>query len=347
MNTTVSHELLFDYFAGRVTALQRETIADWLRDPANEETFYRCLDEWERRKPQYIANLTDALPTYRAFLEQTQPPAAAVVPEAVAPTAPFQAVRRSWFSRNGLIAASLTLVLLASGWLLRDHLLYQTIQTAYGETRSLQLADGSTVVLNANSSLRVPRFGFGKAIWGEKSRHVQLTGEANFAVVHTPDDQRFVVHTAKGLDVVVLGTEFTVFARPRETKVVLAKGKVLVNYPTSARRTEQLTLKPGDVVALDSGGRLQRATTPKPRDYAAWQRHEFIFNNTSLRDVGQLLTDNYGLQVRIVGDDLARQTITGSFHAENADELLQAISDVLGINVVRHDQQVVLNDNNA
>lgn len=347
MNTTVSPELLYDYFAGRVTALQRQTIAEWLRDPANEETFYHCLDEWERRKPQYIADPTDALPTYRAFLQQTHAPPAAPAQETTpTPTPVLQVARRAWLSLGTLLAASVTLLLLAGGWLLRDQLRYRTIQTAYGETRSIWLDDGSTVVLNANSSLRVPRFGFGRALWGPRSRQVQLVGEAAFAVTHTPDDQRFVVHTTKGLDVVVLGTEFTVFSRPRETKVVLAKGKVLVNYP-AAQQTKQLTLRPGDVVALDSGGQLKRATTRKPRDFAAWQRHEYIFSNTSLREVSQLLHENYGLTVRIVGNDLPKQTLTGSFHAENVDELLQAISDVMGINVVRHDQQVVLNDNNA
>lgn len=344
MTTTVGQELLFDYFAGRVTALQRETVAKWLRDPANEETFYCCLDEWERRKPQYIADLADALPTYRTFLDQTQalPVASTDEPESTPAPAPFRAIRRDWFSRMGLMAASVVLVLTAGGWLFRDTLLYRTMTTAYGETRSIKLPDGSTVGLNANSSLRVPRFGFGRS-----SRHVQLTGEANFAVVHTPDEQRFIVHTAKGFNVVVLGTEFTVFARPRETKVVLAKGKVLVNYPTYAQKTAQLMLKPGDVVALDSRGRLKRGTTPKPRDFAAWEQHQFVFNNTSLQEVGQLLTDTYGMRIRFVGDELARQTLTGSFHAETADELLQAISDVMGINVVRHDQQVVFTDTNA
>ncbi|GAB4025556.1 FecR family protein [Spirosoma koreense] len=336
MKPIVSQELLFDYFAGRVTSLQRQLIADWLRDPANEEIFYRYLDEWERQKLQYMVDATDALPRYRAFLHHEQP---AAEPTVAPPNPPARSTFRNWL--RVIQAASVVLLIGLIGWLCRDLIQYRTVTTTYGETRLLHLADGSKVMLNANSSLRVPRFGF-----SNRKREVLLTGEANFTVSHTPDDQRFVVHTIKGLDVVVLGTEFTVFTRPRQTKVVLAKGKVLVSYRASARQTGQLMLKPGDLVTLDNRGRLNRTTTAQPRDFAAWQQHRFVFDKTTLQEVGQLLTENYGIQVQINGEGLAQQTLTGSFHAKTADELLQAISEVMSINVVRHDDQVILSDNN-
>ena len=98
-------------------------------------------------------------------------------------------------------------------------------KTAFGETRTVTLTDGSQVTLNANSSLRVPRFGFGK-----RTRDVTLLGEADFSIKHLPDDQRFVVQTDKNFEVVVLGTEFLVNTREKGTKVVLNKGKVRLLY---------------------------------------------------------------------------------------------------------------------
>ena len=337
MKSIVTDELLFDYFAGRVTALQREQIADWMRGPGHEEQFYRCLDTWERRKPQYMAHLADGLSNYQAYLSGNLS-----APDPARFSEPLVVRSRGFFRTWPLwMAASALLILGLGGWFFRDALLNQTVATAYGETRSLRLAEGSRVVLNANSSLRWPRFGF-----GTQSRDVHLTGEATFDVTHLPDHQRFVVKTAKGVDIVVLGTEFSVFSRPRETKVVLAKGKVVVQYPTLTRQTRQLTLRPGDLVTFDTDGQPKRATTPKPRDFAAWQQQQFIFNNTSLDEVGQLLTETYGVQVFITGPELGKQTLTGSFHADSPDELLQAISSVMGINVVRQNEKIVLTDNN-
>ncbi|GAB3991072.1 hypothetical protein GCM10028807_20150 [Spirosoma daeguense] len=339
MNESINKQRLFDYFAGKATTLEKQQIDEWCRDPINEEQFYNWLDEWELSHLQYTASQPVALERYHSFLFAGQPnDNQPIVADSDKVTERPRSVlnRLSWW--GWAVAASLLIMLGLFGF--REQLLNQTYTTEYGETRSLTLADGSKVVLNANSSLRVPRFGF-----GSHGRDVHLSGEANFSVIHTIDDQQFIVHTAKGVNVVVLGTEFTVFTRPRETKVVLAKGKVLVNYPTATQQIGQLMLKPGDLITLDGRGRLKRSTTHQPSDHAAWQRNQFVFDHTTLQQVGQLLTENYGIHVQINGDTLSHQTLTGSFHAETADELLQAISEVLGINVVRHDDQVVLTDN--
>lgn len=338
MKSIISDELLFDYFANRVTALQREQIANWMREPANEEQFFRCLHEWECQKPQYSVDLDERLALYQDFLNGKPS-----LTESVRVSDPLSVSFSSGFFQRWPLwmAASLLLVLGIGGWFFYDPLFYQTITTNYGETRSLYLPDGSKVALNANSSLRWPRFGF-----GTNSRNVQLSGEAKFAVTHLRNNQRFVVKTAKGVEVVVLGTEFTVFARSRETKVVLEKGKVVVQYPTATKQTQKLTLKPGDLVSFDQTGKPKRGTTSHPRDFAAWQQHQFVFDNTSLNEVSQLLSEIYNVQVFINDEELSAQTLTGSFHANSPDELLQAIANVMNINVVRHNEKIILTDTN-
>ena len=64
----VTKELLFEYFSGRLTALQRNQIAQWAKDPQHEEWFYQCLDEWERSSLQYSAEVEGSLENYRRFL---------------------------------------------------------------------------------------------------------------------------------------------------------------------------------------------------------------------------------------------------------------------------------------
>jgi ferric-dicitrate binding protein FerR (iron transport regulator) len=326
----VTKEILFDYFAGRLTALQRSHIAEWAKDPGHEEWFYQCLDEWERSRLQYPAEVESSLERYRGFLhqvpvEETAPPA----------TAHFTPDNRQWY--RWLAAACFVLLSGLGLWLYRDTLLYQVHATAYGETRPLELADGSQVVLNANTSLKVPRFNFGRG-----NREVYLDGEAKFSVSHTRDHRRFVVHTRKGMDVVVLGTEFSVFSRPRGTRVVLTSGKVQIQYQPGTQPGNQLTMKPGDMVTLHENGQLAVKKVAQPEKHAAWALKQFVFENTSLQEISAMLMETYGVRVEIGDKGLASQTLTGSFSAQSADELLQAVSEILEINMTRKGNRIIL-----
>jgi transmembrane sensor len=336
----ITQELLSDYFAGRVTALQKTQIDQWVRaDEANLELFYATLDTWERRNSQFAPDTDAGLSSYQQFLAGSNVPTATPTPDHVPVVSLRQRTWRWW--------AAAAVLLLTGSWLGRDMLLYQTYRTGYGQTQALRLPDGSQVTLNANSSLRLPRWGF-----GQRTREVNLTGEAVFSVQHQPDHQKFIVHTPQGLNVTVLGTEFTVYTRKRGTKVVLTKGKITLSYPTNTvvaankkPAAPALTMRPGDLVTLNPKGELRQRVDPKPETHAAWADHQFVFDNTSLAEIGQMLGETYGLHVEINNSALASQTLTGSFRADNADELLQAVSEILSINVIRHDDHVSLNPN--
>jgi transmembrane sensor len=336
MKTSITEELLFDYFAGRVTSLQREMIKEWAKEPVNEELFYECLHKWEIRNPQYQTDVLSAHEKYRRMLYHTPSPSEQEV-ERVISSPPTNT--RNWL--RWVAAASILLLFsLGSMWKFQDRLLFVTYTTAYGEIKSISLSDGSQVTLNANSSLKVPRFGI-----GQSSRQVYLKGEANFSIVHTPENQRFVVQTDSSFSVEVLGTEFSVLARPSFTGVVLTRGKVKVHYRKTERLVKQLTMLPGDRVKLDSEGQLQVDRVAHPENFSAWKDHRYVFENAALWQINRLLRDNYGLQVEIRGKKLAEQTLSGSFQARTADELLQAISEVLEVNVVRQDSRVIFTDN--
>jgi ferric-dicitrate binding protein FerR (iron transport regulator) len=335
MHSPVTKNLLFDYFAGRATALQMEMIEEWVKQPDNEEVFYSCLNEWELSHPQYIVNIEGAAQEYKHFLFN----APSASQKAFLQDKPYNKTPYKRFRSYWMVAASLFIVMALGAFLFQDALLYKTYSTALGEKYSLQLSDKSTITLNANSSLKVPRFGFGNA-----TREVFLEGEAVFSIAHTPTHQPFEVHTRPGFKVVVLGTEFSVFARPRATRVALSKGKVQVHYQAGAKQAHQLTMKPGELVTLDKKGELSLNKIQKPENYAAWQNNRFVFEQTSLQEIAAILQENYGLHISIRGERLASQTLTGSFQANSASDLLQAISDILSMEVIREDNKVILSD---
>jgi transmembrane sensor len=334
MESEINKELIRSHFARKTSPLQRELIAQWLRQRENEEQYYEWLEEWEMQHPQYITQPELSFQRYAGFLAEN--PHNEEVEKTT--NAPIMSLSTGWNRRNWLVAASILLLLSAGTLLFRNQILYQTYQTPFGESRSIQLADGSTVILNPNSTLRVPRWGF-----GHKTREVLLTGEANFSVTHTPTDQKFIVKTDNQFDVVVLGTEFTVFARKRGARVVLNKGKVQLQY-REGEIARQLTMKPGDLVTLDPTNHVALKTVKQAQFQPVGKEKRFVFEETSLEEVAFLLEENYGLQVKIKDQALAERVLMGSFQADNVDQLLQSISELLDVNVVRQGNQVQIMD---
>lgn len=313
MSEPLPKSVLFDFFDGKATTLQRQWMAEWLQTPENQTQFYLTLDEWETEHPQYRADVDAALGQFRAAVQTPVSEPGILLP-----------ARRPLLRSPWLWAASVALLLLAGGLLSRDAIFYETHRTAYGETRSFRLPDGSTVALNANSTLRVPRWGFGST-----SREVRLDGEAEFSVRHLPNHQRFVVKTGTDFSVEVLGTEFVLYAREARRKVVLNHGSVKVNYQPG----KQVLMRPGDWVALDATGTLQRRKTADPARFAAWKQHQFNFDQTRLADIGDLIREHFGLRVSIPDSTLAERRVSGVFQAQNPDELLDALGELLHFRV--------------
>lgn len=336
MEPTVTKYLLFEHFAGKSTPIQKRLIEAWLHEAENRETYYRWLVEWEHQSPQYLPELETKLNDYTHFMDQH--PVRAISNAGILQKTHRTASNPFW--KRWLVAASLLMALGLVGWLGRDTILYKTYQTRYNETRKLELADGTLVALNAHSQLRVPRFGFGSS-----TRVVFLTGEANFSVTHTPNHQKFIVKGDNRMEVVVLGTEFTVYSRHRGSRVVLNKGKVQLLYQQGEVR-KKVIMQPGDLVTLDPQGHAYVRKTTAPQNYAAWAAHRFVFEGTSLNELKSLFEDNFGLKIKLEGDDLKQLTLYGSFQAESAEELLKALTDAANLRYTLTNDTITITSDN-
>ncbi|MFY7889441.1 MAG: FecR family protein [Spirosomataceae bacterium] len=333
MNTSVNKELLFNHFARKTSPLQRQLIEEWLKNPASEEYYYEWLEEWERYNLQYLPETETALEVYKNFMDST---VQEVTEETQLPILADKMPLRLDFKKYWMIAASVACLLGLMTFIFRNNIQYQYYTTGKQQQQSILLPDGSKAELSENSSLRVPRWGFGTL-----SREVLLVGEASFSVKHTSDHKRFIVKSSNQFEVVVLGTEFSVCVRNQGSKVVLKKGKVRIQY-TEGNQAKQLIMKPGELVSLDMANHIQKKVVASPPSTSEITGNRFVFDETTLQEVGYLLEENYGLQVEIKGEELAQRVLMGSFRAENVDELLKTISELLNINVVRQGNLVIL-----
>lgn len=318
------------YFAGRATPLQKQLIAEFLREKANREVYYRALHDWEKENPQLLPDTAGDFQQLLSRMEQGCAPGQSPDDE----TMPSIAVRRSF--RTYWLAAASVALLVWIGWWQRERLWYQTYVTTYGQVQTLYLPDSSRVTLNANSTLKVPRFTVFKAV-----REVKLAGEAEFSVVHTVDHRRFLVHTPDQLEVEVLGTEFIVYSRNRGSKVVLNRGKVRLRSLKDDRQ-KPLAIRPGDVVTVDQQGLFQVQSQQPVAEHSAWKEHRFVFNRTPLRDIARQIHERFGVTVLIPDAELAAHQLSGNYPAQSADDLLQMMTRLLNLRLSHQKDTLIL-----
>lgn len=332
MNCKVTKELIFSYFTGNVSAIQRQTIARWAREISNEEQLYIWLEEFETLHPEYEPDLENAVGNFDTFLAEWKGGVDSVIPVS-RQTGVQEAVKHiSWFKWG--VAAGISLLLGVTVWIYKDNWRFKTYATQIGERKEILLPDGSFVALTSNSMLRIPRWGF-----GQESRDVYLSGEAFFDVKHAPDHKRFVVKTGKEFEVEVLGTEFNVIARETGSRVLLKKGKIRLSLQ-NGRDSCAMYLKPGDLFALDGKNRPSLKTTTLPEIREAWQGHLYVFDKTSLLAIMSQLKEDHGITAEFVDKDLVDQTISGKFTANSIDELFELIEGILNIQITRQGHSV-------
>ncbi|NML22237.1 hypothetical protein HHL16_15240 [Pseudoflavitalea sp. G-6-1-2] len=247
-------------------------------------------------------------------------------------------------SLSGKIAAACLFVLLLAGYFLFIHPSRnekpQQFATSFGKQQQLTLSDGSSVVLNANSSVTL------KKPWSDNvPRELWLTGEAFFKVVHRNADStqireadRFLVHT-DDLTVEVLGTAFNIRNRRGKTEVMLQQGKISVRFNDSSKAP--VVLRPGDLLVYDPAEKEILQRTASPEKYVAWKEKKLLLEDPSVAAIIAYLEDNYGVTIRLDDPQLATRKIEGPILLDNLEDPLFILSTVLNIDIQRNDSLLI------
>ncbi len=165
---------------------------------------------------------------------------------------------------------------------------YNTLTTPRGGQFKVVLPDGTTVWLNAASSLRYP------LAFGKKERTVEVSGEAYFEVAGAANTP-FIVKTAGDQTIEVLGTAFNVNAYTDEATIqtTLVSGAIAVNDGQERRQ-----LQPGQaaVTHIDKHG-IELIPHPEIAQVTAWKNGVFDFNRVPLKAVMMQLSRWYNIEV--------------------------------------------------
>lgn len=172
---------------------------------------------------------------------------------------------------------------------------YNELRTPRGGHFRLQLSDGTTVWLNAGSSLKYP------TAFTSHERAVELTGEAYFEV--TKDASKPFLVTAGNMKVQVLGTHFNIKAYGDEGTVntTLLQGSVKVSGNNGSS-----LLKPGEQARMETNGRLS-VISVNAGDAIAWKNGIFMFKSADIRAVMREISRWYNVDVKYEGQLTARE----------------------------------------
>ncbi|MFD2554242.1 FecR family protein [Sphingobacterium tabacisoli] len=173
---------------------------------------------------------------------------------------------------------------------------YLTIHTPKGGFTELRLEDGTLVKLNAASSIRYP------SSFRSDKRDVFVEGEAFFEV--EPDKERpFRVHSQKQV-IEVLGTSFNLVSREKYAKTTLIEGRVKI-----VADGNDYYLKPGQQALVADKVEI---TDVQTANSLAWKNKEFVFDNSSFKEILREVENWYDVQMVFYDADIENVQLSGT-----------------------------------
>jgi transmembrane sensor len=223
------------------------------------------------------------------------------------------------------------LVASAAAWLLLDS--GSAYATSLGEIRRVAVADGSTLVLDSDTALRV------KLTRGRRDLTL-LRGRAHFEVAKDP--RRPFVVTAGARRVFAVGTVFDVAEAPAQTTVVLLEGKVSVQSggflrgPVTSR-----IMAPGERLTFDRAG-SPREDRPDLAKLTAWQTGQALFNDDTMAQAAAELNRYSRMPLVIADPAVARMHVSGVFRAGATQAFAASVAALLPIRVRSEPDRIVI-----
>lgn len=311
-------EWLVAFSEGEADAGAREAFTRWLRtSPEHVLAYLRVSAFWHDAQLMDEATRGDIDGLVERALKESNVVSLREVGRISPP--PDVSERGARSSRPWAIAATLAIVCI--GMVFAVLRLYggQSYATGVGELRTLTLADGSRVELNARSSIKV-RF-------SDSRRDIELLeGQALFSVAK--DAGRPFIVRSGDTDVKAVGTQFDVNRKPGGTVVTVFEGSVAVSQPATRQPSNvqaaveipRVLLSPGDQVTV-TGHTIMPAKKANLAAATAWTEGLLMFDSAPLREVVQEF-NRYNVKPMMIMDArLLDLRISGIFPATGAERL--------------------------
>lgn len=221
--------------------------------------------------------------------------------------------RRQFLLWGGMSAGTLVL---STRWPQHSGELYTS---AVGEQKRLTLADGTRLIMDTDTEVRVD-FNHGRRRLYLRQGRVMITTAHH----GTP----FELETAHGR-VVPLGTRFSVYTRQRQTQVAVLEGAVELRPAISGGTSRILAGEQGQLTGTGAS-----AAQPLANGAGLWTAHKLVATGQPLHEfIAELARYHPG--VLRADASLHRLKVTGVFMVNDTEAVLRHLAQILPVRV-RH-----------
>lgn len=297
------HILITKYFEGEITAAERKLLFSMIQ-----------ADEKLRKDFSSVQNLyalSSWLPNENDEFEAVDKLAAFKQTHCRKKRYPIHILKHA-----AGYAAAICITILSTWVVMNDRepaeemVTYEEFTTPSGQRAMVKLHDGTTVWLNARSTLRYPNH------FAREERKVELDGEAFFDVEHN-EHKPFVVSTEK-LDIKVLGTKFNVFAYKgrEEFNTALLEGSVKVYERMNEEKA--LFMNPNECVELKDNKLVKRPMGNT--DFLLWKEGIYAFDDVPFEDIIKKFELYYDIVITVNNSKLMKYKFSGKFRQRDGVE---------------------------
>ncbi len=200
----------------------------------------------------------------------------------------------------------------------------QTYKVAKGQQHTIQLNDGTTVLMDSGSELSLSEG------WGRRLA-VLDKGAAYFSVTKNPH-KPFMIDSGE-TQVLVLGTKFSVYRKEEYVEVVVETGRVNVSaddggYNRDLEKKERLVIAENKVVDHQTDINIDEAM--------GWQKGRLYFKQESLERIVSRMSDYYGQPMNIMNDSIRETVLTGSFEIGDVNGFLESFKFLTGAKIEKN-----------
>jgi transmembrane sensor len=202
--------------------------------------------------------------------------------------------------------------------------------TAKGESRAVELADGSRVDLNTDSHISV-------RLEKDARRVTVHDGQALFDVAH--DSARPFLITAGDETVRVVGTKFDVRRRDGQLSVTVLRG--LVEVSTDGEDTP-IRLRPGQMLEHVEGASGVSVRAVAAEDQVGWRSGRLVYRDQPLGRIVSDMNHYFDRPIRLEGENTATLRFSGVLIVDGQDAMLRRLTSLMPISATPTDDAIVL-----
>lgn len=298
------------------TAEDWTALTDWLEDSearvAAFEEAELIVGDVDLRKAEIADGLSPPAPNVATFPSRATAPA-----------------RRAWI--GGAIAASLAVLVGGPALWTASQGRSVTYETKPGETRRIDLADGTRITLDGGSRLSV-RLGWRK-------REVEMgMAQASFDVAKDPS-RPFLIGVGDQR-VRVVGTEFNIRHDAKSVRVTVRRGVVEVAQRDGGGQAP-VRLTVGQELRHAQGATRSDVRRVAPDGAFAWSQGQLVADNETLGDIVADLNRRFSTPIRIT-PEVASRRFSGVIALDDEDAAVHVLATYAALTVDRVDGEIVL-----